>query len=43
VRHANAIVVLDQGRIVEGGTHAQLVKQSGLYARLWAMQGGGAT
>jgi subfamily B ATP-binding cassette protein HlyB/CyaB len=42
VRHANAIVVLDQGRIVEGGTHAQLVKQGGMYAKLWAMQGGGA-
>jgi subfamily B ATP-binding cassette protein HlyB/CyaB len=40
VRHANAIIVLDQGRIVEGGSHVQLVKQGGVYAKLWAMQGG---
>jgi ATP-binding cassette, subfamily B, bacterial HlyB/CyaB len=42
VRYANAIIVLDQGRIAEGGTHAQLVKHGGLYAKLWSMQGGGA-
>jgi ATP-binding cassette, subfamily B, bacterial HlyB/CyaB len=41
VRHANAIIVMDQGRIVEGGSHDQLVKQGGIYARLWAMQAGG--
>ncbi len=41
VRHANAIIVLDQGRIVEGGTHAQLLRQGGLYAKLSAMQGEG--
>ncbi len=29
-----------QGRIVEGGSHDQLVKQGGIYAKLWAMQGG---
>jgi ATP-binding cassette, subfamily B, bacterial HlyB/CyaB len=41
VRHANAIIVMDQGRIVEGGSHDQLVKQGGIYAKLWAMQAGG--
>jgi subfamily B ATP-binding cassette protein HlyB/CyaB len=40
VRRANAIIVMDQGRIVEGGTHEQLVGQGGIYAKLWAMQGG---
>ena len=35
------LVVLDEGRIVEEGTHAQLLEQNGLYAKLWAHQSGG--
>ena len=35
------IVVLDQGRIVEQGTHQALLTENGLYARLWARQSGG--
>jgi ATP-binding cassette subfamily B protein len=35
---ADRIVVMDQGRIVEQGTHAELVRKSGLYARLAALQ-----
>jgi ATP-binding cassette subfamily B multidrug efflux pump len=35
------LVVLDQGRVVEQGSHAQLLAQGGLYARLWAHQSGG--
>jgi len=35
------IVVLDQGRIVEQGSHADLLAAGGLYARLWARQSGG--
>lgn len=40
VRHANAIVVLDKGRIVEGGTHDDLIAKKALYAHLWSMQSG---
>jgi ATP-binding cassette subfamily B multidrug efflux pump len=35
------LVVLDEGNIVEQGTHAQLLEAKGLYAQLWARQSGG--
>ena len=35
------LVVLDQGRIVEEGTHAELLARGGHYAQLWARQSGG--
>jgi ABC-type multidrug transport system fused ATPase/permease subunit len=35
------IVVLDEGRIVEEGTHAALLTRGGLYARFWERQSGG--
>ncbi len=35
------LIVLDQGHVVEQGTHAELLAQGGLYARLWARQSGG--
>jgi subfamily B ATP-binding cassette protein MsbA len=38
IEKADRIVVMDQGRIVEQGTHAELLSQSGHYAKLHAMQ-----
>lgn len=35
------ILVLDQGKVVEDGTHAELVENGGIYARLWSLQAGG--
>jgi ATP-binding cassette subfamily B multidrug efflux pump len=37
VKHSDRIIVLDQGRLVESGTHAELLLQRGLYYRLYAM------
>nr|WP_216859478.1 ABC transporter ATP-binding protein [Sulfitobacter aestuariivivens] len=35
------IVVMDEGRVVESGTHAELLAENGLYARYWQRQSGG--
>ncbi len=41
VRDADLIVVMDQGRVVESGTHSELLTRGGLYARLVGKQLGG--
>jgi ABC-type transport system involved in Fe-S cluster assembly fused permease/ATPase subunit len=38
VRDADQILVMDQGRIVERGTHRELLGQEGAYAQMWALQ-----
>ena len=35
------LIVLDKGRIIEEGSHAELLEKQGLYAKLWAHQSGG--
>jgi ATP-binding cassette subfamily B multidrug efflux pump len=41
IARMDRLVVMDNGRIVETGTHAELVAREGLYARLWQRQTGG--
>ncbi len=36
--HADHVIVLDHGRIIQHGTHEQLVAREGLYRRLWTIQ-----
>ncbi len=40
VRHADQIVVMERGRIVEQGRHAELLSLSGVYTNLWQVQAG---
>lgn len=41
IAQMDRLVVMDQGQIVETGTHEQLIASGGLYAQLWARQSGG--
>jgi len=40
VRHADRILVLEGGAVVESGSHEELLEQQGLYHRLWSVQTG---
>ncbi|MFB6267122.1 MAG: ABC transporter ATP-binding protein [Halodesulfurarchaeum sp.] len=40
IKDADTIVVLDEGRVVERGTHSELLEEDGLYAGLWGVQAG---
>lgn len=41
IAHLDRILVFDQGRIVEDGSHQELLDKQGCYYRLWTMQAGG--
>ena len=41
--HADNIIVLDEGRILENGTHDELISKNGLYKNLWDIQTGVVT
>lgn len=41
IAHLDRLIVMDGGHIVEDGSHADLLKKGGLYARLWNLQSGG--
>ncbi len=40
IKHLDRIIVLDDGAVVEDGTHEELIAQKGLYAKLWSHQSG---
>ena len=40
IRNADCIYVMEQGKLVEQGTHEQLLEQNGIYANLWRVQTG---
>lgn len=41
IARMDRLVVIDQGQVIESGTHAELIAHGGLYARLWRHQTGG--
>jgi len=42
IRHADRIYVVDRGKVVEHGTHEELIDHAGIYRTLWNVQTGAA-
>jgi ATP-binding cassette, subfamily B, heavy metal transporter len=38
IADADQILVMDNGQIIERGTHAELIEKAGAYSRMWALQ-----
>ena len=41
IARMDRIIVMDDGKVIEQGTHSELLARNGAYARLWARQSGG--
>lgn len=41
LRNMDIIIVMDKGKIVESGSHKQLLRKNGVYKKLWSMQTNG--
>jgi ATP-binding cassette subfamily B multidrug efflux pump len=41
IAQMDRLLVLDEGKIVEQGSHSELLRKNGIYAKLWAHQTGG--
>jgi ATP-binding cassette subfamily B multidrug efflux pump len=41
IAHLDRLIVMQDGKIIEDGTHKELIDHNGLYARLWSLQSGG--
>lgn len=41
ISHLDRLIIMENGRVIEDGSHQELLEQGGLYARLWGLQSGG--
>lgn len=41
IAHLDRLLIIEDGRIIEDGSHAELIRKNGLYARLWGLQSAG--